>query len=100
MKMYSRLLVAVVAATMLLIASAPYAASQTLTSINIVQIFDPNLPTSIGVGALRQFTAYGNYSDGSQQYLTQQVAWSSTNTSIATVTPTMGLVTAVSPGTV
>jgi hypothetical protein len=98
--MNARLLIAVLAAALLMIASAPFAAAQTLTSITIVQIYDQSEPMSIGVGALRQFTAYGNYSDGSQQYITQQATWSSASTSIATVTPTMGLVTAVAAGTV
>jgi hypothetical protein len=98
--MNPRFLVAAVAAVLLLMVSAPFAAAQTLESINIIQIYDTSEPITIGVGALRQFTAYGNYSDGSTQYLTQQATWSSANTSIATVTPTMGLVTAVAPGTV
>ena len=74
--------------------------AQSLVSITVTQIFDPSSPTTLGAAALRQFIATGNYSDGSQQYLTQQVTWSSENTSIATVTPTMGLVTAVAAGTV
>jgi hypothetical protein len=94
-----RVLIFVVAAALSLIVSAPYAVTQTLTSITVTQIYDKNGPISIGTGALRQFTATGNYSDGSQQYLTQQVSWTSDNTGIATVTPTMGLVTAVAPGT-
>jgi hypothetical protein len=80
--------------------AVPAAFGQTLQSITVTQIYDLNVSSSLGVAALRQFTATGNYSDGSTQYLTQQVAWTSENTSIATVTPTMGLVTAVAPGTV
>jgi hypothetical protein len=80
--------------------AVPAAFGQTLQSITVTQIYDHNVSSSLGVAALRQFTATGNYSDGSTQYLTQQVAWSSENASIAAVTPTMGLVTAVAPGTV
>jgi hypothetical protein len=80
--------------------TVPAAFGQTLQSITVTQIYDLNVSSSLGVVALRQFTATGNYSDGSTQYLTQQVAWTSENTSLATVTPTMGLVTAVAPGTV
>jgi hypothetical protein len=80
--------------------AVPSAIAQTLQSITVTQIYDLNVSSSLGVAALRQFTATGNYSDGSTRYLTQQVAWTSENTSIATVTPTMGLVTAVAPGTV
>jgi hypothetical protein len=93
-------LIAAVAVALLLTVSAPYAAAQTLTSITVTQIYDKSEPISIGVGTMRQFTAYGNYSDGTQQYLTQQVSWTSANTAIATVTPTMGLVTALTTGTV
>ena len=99
MRTKQHFLIAAVTAALLLIVSAPFAAAQTLQSITIIQIYDLSEPTSIGVGALRQFTAYGNYSDGSQQYLTQQATWTSADTAIATVTPTMGLVTAVGAGT-
>jgi len=100
MRIKPHFLTAVALVALSLLVSAPRAASQTLTSITITQIYDKNEPISLGVGALRQFTAYGNYSDGSQQYLTQQVNWTSDNTNLATVTPTMGLVTAVAAGTV
>jgi hypothetical protein len=80
--------------------AAQAAFSQTLVSITVTQIYDTSTSSSLGVAAQRQFTATGNYSDGSQQYLTQEVAWTSENTAVATVTPTMGLVTAVAPGTV
>jgi hypothetical protein len=100
MRMKSRFLTAAVAATLLLIVSAPCVSAQTLQSITITQIYDHSVSINLGVGVLRQFTATGNYSDGSTQYLTQQATWTSANTAIATVTSTMGLVTAVSPGTV
>lgn len=80
--------------------AAQAAFGQTLVSITVTQIYDLHSSSSLGVAALRQFTATGNYSDGTQQYITQQATWTSENTSLATVTPTMGLVTAVAPGTV
>jgi hypothetical protein len=40
---------------------------------------------SIAAGESQQFAAYGIYSDNSQQDLTAVVAWSSSNTSVATV---------------
>jgi Domain of unknown function (DUF1929)/Bacterial Ig-like domain (group 2) len=76
------------------------ASAQTLVSITVTQIYDKNGSSQLPVGANRQFTATGNYSDGTQQYITQQVTWSSTNNAIATVTSTMGLVTATGGGTV
>jgi hypothetical protein len=90
--------------TWLLIASlalmSTAASAQTLVSITVTQIYDKNGSSQLPVGATRQFTATGNYSDGSQQYITQQVTWSSADTTIAAVTPTMGLVTATGAGTV
>jgi len=73
---------------------------QTLVSIAVTQILDTGVPTQLPVGADRQFVAVGTYSDNSQQYLTQQVTWSSENTGIATVSANMGLVLATGPGTV
>jgi len=87
------------AAALLLIVSAACAAAQTLVSVSVTQIYEHNGSTSMSVGALRQFTATGNYSDGSQRYVTQQVNWRSANVGIAKVTK-MGLVTAVAPGAV
>jgi len=87
-------------ATPLLLLSVSYASSQTLVSISVTQIYNHSASASLAVGALRQFTATGDYSDGSQQYLTQQVKWSSANVHIATVTSAMGLVKAVAPGVV
>src|SRR5205823_174806 len=48
-------------------------------------------------GFTRQFTASGNYSDGSTQDLTSVVLWTSSAPAIATISGT-GLATAVSPG--
>ncbi|MGO9648024.1 MAG: Ig-like domain-containing protein [Terriglobales bacterium] len=73
---------------------------QTLVSIAVAQVLDNQVPTQLPVGADRQFTATGTYSDGTQQYLTQQVTWTSENTGIATVSANMGLVLATGPGTV
>ena len=74
--------------------------AQTLTSISIVQILNKSAAPQLPVMANRQFTAYANYSDGSQQYITQQAQWSTADPTIATVTPTMGLVMATGVGTV
>jgi uncharacterized protein YjdB len=66
----------------------------TLSSISVT----PANP-SITVGATRQFTATGEYSDGSSHDITTQVTWSSSNTSFATVNNS-GLATGVAAGTV
>jgi uncharacterized protein YjdB len=54
--------------------------------------------TSISAGTTQQFTATGHYSDGSTQDLTSQVAWSSSNTTVATISGS-GLATGVLAGT-
>ncbi len=64
----------------------------TLSSIAVT----PGNP-SIPKGTTQQFTATGTYSDGSTQNLTSTVAWSSSNTTVATINST-GLATAVGAG--
>jgi trimeric autotransporter adhesin len=53
------------------------------------------------VGGTQQMTATGIYDDGSQKNITGDTAtsWSSTDLTVATVTPNGGLVTGVSAGT-
>jgi hypothetical protein len=52
---------------------------------------------SIRKGTTQQFRATGSYSDGSTQNLTSSVVWSSSNTSVATISST-GLASGVGPG--
>jgi trimeric autotransporter adhesin len=52
---------------------------------------------SVAVGLTNQFNATGLYSDGSKQDISAQVAWSSANSNMATVSST-GLATTLSPG--
>jgi hypothetical protein len=56
-------------------------------------------PTSqtILTGTTQQFTATGNYSNGSTQNITNQVTWTSSNTNAATISGA-GLVAALTPG--
>jgi hypothetical protein len=54
--------------------------------------------SSIALGTGQQFTATGNYSDGSTQNLTSTVIWSSSATDVATINGT-GLATSVATGT-
>jgi hypothetical protein len=63
-----------------------------LTSIAVT----PAKP-SITVGTNQQFTATGTYSDNSTQNLTNSVTWSSSNTSVSTIT-TGGFVIATTTG--
>ncbi|MGY4025405.1 beta strand repeat-containing protein [Aeromonas rivuli] len=55
-------------------------------------------PLTLAAGLTGQLAATGSYSDGSSQNVTTSVNWSSSNTAVATVSPS-GLVTAVAPGT-
>ena len=64
----------------------------TLSSISLT----PSNAT-IATGATQQFTAMGTYSDTSTQNITSQVAWGSSNGSVATIS-TSGLATTVAPG--
>src|SRR6266516_1554979 len=69
------------------------AKNATLVSIGVTPA-NPNLPQ----GLAGQFTATGTYSDNSTQDLTAQVAWSSSNTGVATI-DSAGLATSVAAGT-
>lgn len=53
---------------------------------------------SITLGNSQQFTATGNYSDGSTQNLTNSASWSSSATNVATINST-GLASSVAAGT-
>jgi hypothetical protein len=78
----------------------PAAPTKSLLSITVTPIYDPtnNGQPTLYVFATEQFTATGNYSDGSTQYLTQTVIWASGTTTTATIDPT-GLATGVQAGT-
>ena len=54
--------------------------------------------TNVSVGATDQFTATGNYANGSTGSLTTQVSWRSSSTAVATIN-TSGLADAVGSGT-
>jgi len=75
----------------------------TVTAATLVSIaVTPTNPTTVK-GLTRQFTATGTYDNATTQDLTDQVSWSSSNESIATISNAAGdegLATAVDPGTV
>jgi Bacterial Ig-like domain (group 2) len=72
---------------------SPSANSSTLSYISI----NPSVNQELAVGLTKQFTVIGTYANGATADLTSQVTWSSSNTSIATISST-GLVTAKSDG--
>ncbi len=59
----------------------------------------PSTLNVTGAGQTGQYTVIGNLSGGGTQSITSNLAWSSGSTSIATVIPTTGVVTAVATGT-
>jgi len=69
--------------------------SPSLTSIAVTPA-----GASVKVGATQQYTATGTYDDTSTADLTSTVAWSSSSTSLATITASGGLLTAVAAGSV
>ena len=64
----------------------------TLVSIAVT----PN-PATVAVGSTLQFTATGTFSDNSTKDITTQSAWTSSNTSVATIGAATGLATGVAP---
>jgi uncharacterized protein YjdB len=65
-------------------------ATVTVTSATLVSISVTPTAPSIALGTTRRFTATGIFSDQSSQNLTAAVAWSSSNTAIATVSNLAG----------
>ena len=73
--------------------------STTLTvgaSLQSITLAPLNATVSLGTG--QQFTATGNYSNGTTQNLTNSVTWTSSTPNIATITST-GLATSIATGT-
>ena len=69
----------------------------TVTAAVLTSIAVTPVNPSIRKGMTQRFTATGSYSDGSTQNLTSSVVWSSSNTSVATISST-GLASGVGPG--
>src|SRR6202522_4385730 len=74
-------------------AGKPFSAEPTLSSISVT-----STKLTIAAGTTEQFTATGNYADGSTKNLTDSVTWSSQNPNVATVTPG-GMAKAIAAGT-
>jgi phospholipase C len=74
----------------------------TVTSLTLVSITVTPANPSIALGTTQQFTATGNYSDGSTQDLTSAAYWTSSALNVATISdsvPTIGLATSTGVGT-
>lgn len=60
-------------------------ATLTVTNATLNSITVTPDPATISLGGTQQFTATGNFSDGSTENLTAQVTWSSSEVSVATI---------------
>src|SRR5215471_3473985 len=73
--------------------------STTLTVVALQSITVTPNPVSVAPNNTQQFTATGNYSDGSTKNLTAAVNWQSSNSRIASISGG-GLATGIAPGNV
>lgn len=74
----------------------------TVSTVVLVSIGVTPVNSSIPIGSLRQFAAFGIYSDGSTQDLTDSVTWSSSSPTVAQISNAFGskgLATGVNAGT-
>ncbi len=70
----------------------------TVTSAKLVSIAVTPINPTVAIGQTQQFIANGTYSDGTKKNLTSIAAWSSSNTSVATIDAS-GLAASVAAGT-
>jgi uncharacterized protein YjdB len=75
----------------------PGCGSSSSNSLNGITVTPPG--GSVGIDARLQFKATGTYQNGSTQDLTASATWSSSSTSVATITSPGGLATGVALGT-
>ncbi len=73
-------------------------ASLTVTNAELTSITITPSDASIALGGSQQFTAMGNFSDGSSEDLTAQVTWSSSSVNVAAI-DARGLANASGTGT-
>ena len=95
----SGLATAVAAGTTVITAKYQEGSAQTfltVTSATLSSIAISPTNTSIAIGATKQYTATGTYSDGTTRNITGTVSWSS-NPNVATIS-TSGLATGISSG--
>jgi uncharacterized protein YjdB len=73
-------------------------ASLTVTNATMTSITITPSDPSVALGGSQQFTATGNFSDGSTENLTTQVSWASSSVNVATI-DARGLANAAGTGT-
>jgi hypothetical protein len=70
-----------------------------LLTLGLASIAITPMNPSVYSGTTQQFVATGSYSDGSTQDITHAVAWISSNTAVATIGASTGLVSTLAPAT-
>lgn len=89
-----------VAAVAMMLAAFPACSAGSLFNASPVPVGLSVSGSAPAVGHTSQLKAVAQMSDGSAQDVTSLTAWSSSDTTIATVTPSGGLMTAVASGAV
>jgi hypothetical protein len=77
-----------ITATLGSVTSAPVTLAVTAATLVSIGVTPPS--PSIALGTTQQFTATGTYTDNSTQNLTSEVTWSSSTTSVATISNAAG----------
>jgi Bacterial type II and III secretion system protein/Bacterial Ig-like domain (group 2)/FG-GAP-like repeat len=73
--------------------------SLTVTSATLQSIAVPAPTATIARGGTQQFSAIGTFSDGTNQDITSNVTWASSNTATATISPQSGVAVGQGSGT-
>jgi hypothetical protein len=83
------------------ITTQTYAAvTTTSTTISLIYfLMTPNSQFNLYVGDIKQYIAYGFYSDGTKRDLTNLVSWSISNANVAGMTSAFGAIIGKNPGT-
>jgi trimeric autotransporter adhesin len=90
----------VLTAGMVVILCVTWGCSGFFINPSLSSIFVTPASSTVAVNSTVQLTATGTYSDGSQQTISgQTLSWTSSDTTIATITSPGGLVTGVASGT-
>lgn len=78
-------------------ASGPATAKSTTLTVTSATLSSINVYPAVFVGSIQRFAAIGAYSDGPRQDISNEVFWTSTSQSVATINNT-GVATALSAG--
>src|SRR5271170_4473459 len=82
---------------LVLLVNCPGKSANPTVTVTMVSITVTPANSSVAAGNSQQFTATGNFSDGSTSNITSSVTWASSNSTAATIT-SIGLVKGVATG--